>query len=108
MRGNCRCAASAPPHGYQHLNRGCFYGLNRIGWWRRTLLDHVYAFSVFGNGGVMIGEAAPPAQLIPGFRTLNPVAVKQIRNSKGDIIKIYDRRKRSVLSRKPPMSLPTL
>ena len=79
--------------GINGLNRGLdFYGLNLVlGGGEVTLLDHVYAFSVFGNGGVMIGEAAPPAQLIPGFRTLNPVAVKQIRNSKGDIIKIYDR-----------------
>ncbi|MFN8445057.1 MAG: transglycosylase domain-containing protein [Caldilineaceae bacterium] len=78
--------------GINGLNRGLdFYGLNLVlGGGEVTLLDHTYAFSVFGNGGVMIGEPAPPAQLRPGFRTLNPVAIKQIRNSKGDIIKIYE------------------
>lgn len=79
--------------GINGLNRGLdFYGLNLVlGGGEVTLLDHTFAFSVFGNGGVMIGEPVPPAQLRPGFRTLNPVAVKQIRNSKGEIIKIYDR-----------------
>ncbi len=78
--------------GINGLNRGLdFYGLNLVlGGGEVTLLDHTYAFSVFGNNGVMIGEAALSSELRSGFRTLNPVSVKQIRNSKGEIIKLYD------------------
>jgi penicillin-binding protein 1C len=78
--------------GINGLDRGLdFYGLNLVlGGGEVTLLDHTYAYSVFGNAGVMVGEPMPPSQLRAGFRKLNPVAIKQVRDSDGNILKIYD------------------
>jgi penicillin-binding protein 1C len=55
-----------------------------------TLLDHVYAFSVMANGGVMAGEPVSEAEARPGYRELNPVSILRVENSRGEIIYSYD------------------
>lgn len=78
--------------GINGLNRGLgYYGLNLVlGGGEVTLLDHTYAYSVLGNGGTMTGEPILPEEAQPGFRNLNPVAVLQVRDSAGNILKKYE------------------
>lgn len=78
--------------GINGLNRGLgYYGLSLVlGGGEVTLLDHTYAYSVLGNGGTMVGEPVLPQDLAPGFRSLNPVAVLQVRNSTGQVLKKYE------------------
>ncbi len=66
---------------------GPFYGLSlTLGGGEVTLLDQTYAYSVFGNTGLMCGEPVPEADLKPGFRELNPVAILRIEDSQGNIV----------------------
>ena len=54
-----------------------------------TLLDHTYAYSVFANQGVMIGQPVPAEELQSGFRTLDPVSVLLVSDSDGNIVDQY-------------------
>ncbi len=66
---------------------GPFYGLSlTLGGGEVTLLDQTYAYSVFGNTGVMFGEAVPDTDLKPGFRELNPVAILRVEDSQGNMV----------------------
>jgi penicillin-binding protein 1C len=78
--------------GINGLNRGLnFYGLSLVlGGGEVSLLDHTYAYSVFANSGSLVGEPVPPSQLQSGYRTLNPVAVLQVRDSEGNLLKKYE------------------
>lgn len=78
--------------GINGLDRGLnFYGLSLVlGGGEVTLLDHTYAYSVLANGGVMAGEPVPPEERRTGFRNLNPVAILQVRDSDGNVLKKYD------------------
>ena len=78
--------------GINGLNRGLnFYGLSLVlGGGEVALLDHTYAYSVFANQGVMVGEPVLPEERQEGFRNLNPVSVLQVRDSAGNIIKKYE------------------
>ncbi len=78
--------------GINGLNRGLeFYGLSLVlGGGEVRLLDHTFAFSVFANQGVMIGEPVLPNELRTGYRTLNPVSILQVRDSKGNVLKKYE------------------
>ncbi|HXF64350.1 MAG TPA: transglycosylase domain-containing protein [Caldilineaceae bacterium] len=78
--------------GINGLNRGLeYYGLSLVlGGGEVTLLDHTYAYSVFANQGVMVGEPVLPAERREGFRTLNPVSVLQVRDSVGNVLKKYE------------------
>ncbi len=77
--------------GINGLDRGLdYYGLNLVlGGGEVSLLDHTFAYSVFANKGVMLGEPILPDQSRPGFRNLNPVSVLQIVDSDGNILKKY-------------------
>jgi len=67
-----------------------FYGLSlTLGGGEVTLLDLTYAYSVFANGGVMVGEPVPPQDREPGFRELNPVAILRIEDTQGNVIYEY-------------------
>jgi penicillin-binding protein 1C len=67
-----------------------FYGLSlTLGGGEVTLLDLSYAYSVFANYGVMIGEPVPTAELKPGFRELNPVSILRIEDAQGKVIYEY-------------------
>ncbi len=78
--------------GINGLDRGLdFYGLSLVlGGGEVALLDHTYAYSVFANQGVMIGEPVLPNELRDGFRTLNPVSVLRVQDSEGNVLKKYE------------------
>ncbi|NJN82237.1 MAG: penicillin-binding protein, partial [Caldilineaceae bacterium] len=78
--------------GINGLDRGLnFYGLSLVlGGGEVALLDHTYAYSVFANQGVMVGEPILPAEERSGFRSLDPVSVLQVRDSDGNILKKYE------------------
>ena len=79
--------------GINGLDRGLsYYGLNLVlGGGEVTLLDHTYAYSVVANGGVMAGQPVPPESRRSGFRTLDPVAILQVRNTAGEVLAKYER-----------------
>lgn len=69
-----------------------YYGLSlTLGGGEVTLLDMAYAFSVFANNGVMVGEPVPPDEQRPGYRRLNPVAILEVRDSEGNVLYRYDK-----------------
>ncbi len=78
--------------GINGLDRGLnFYGLSLVlGGGEVTLLDHTYAYSVLANGGVQAGEPVSPEDRRTGFRTLNPVAILQVRDTEENVLKKYD------------------
>jgi penicillin-binding protein 1C len=67
-----------------------YYGLSlTLGGGEVRLVDMVYAFSVFANGGAMAGQPIPSERYRPGFRELDPVAVLRIEDSQGQVIRQY-------------------
>jgi len=78
--------------GINGLDRGLnFYGLSLVlGGGEVTLLDHTYAYSVLANGGVQAGEPVPAERKRTGFRNLNPVAILQVRDTAGNVLKKYE------------------
>ena len=78
--------------GINGLDRGLnFYGLSLVlGGGEVSLLDHTFAYSVFANQGVMVGEPVLPEQQRDGFRNLNPVVVLQVRDSAGNVLEKYE------------------
>ncbi len=54
-----------------------------------TLLDHVFAFGVMANNGVMVGQPVPALEQRPGFRELDPVAILSVVDARGEIIHSY-------------------
>lgn len=76
--------------GINSLNQADGYGLAlALGSGEVSLLDLTYAFSVFNNGGMMVGMPVHKDQSIPGFRTLNPVAVLRIEDADGRVLWQY-------------------
>jgi membrane peptidoglycan carboxypeptidase len=74
--------------GIETLDRGLdYYGLSlTLGGGEVHLLDMVYAFSVFANGGNMYGVEKPGGQVRFGFRELDPVVIKRIEDRDGKVI----------------------
>ncbi len=75
--------------GITGLDRGAqYYGLSLVlGGGEVALLDHTYAYSVLGNGGVMAGQPIPAQEQRAGFRTLNPVVMLEVQDTSGNVIK---------------------
>jgi penicillin-binding protein 1C len=65
-----------------------YYGLSlTLGGGEVWLLDMVYGYSVFANGGVMMGQ---PAKLPrPGYRELDPVSILRVEDSNGQVLDEY-------------------
>jgi len=65
-----------------------YYGLSlTLGGGEVWLLDMAYAFSVFANGGTMMGQ---PAKLPrPGFRELDPVSILRVEDPEGNVLGEY-------------------
>ncbi len=85
--------------GINTLNRD-FYGLSlTLGGGEVTLLDLTYGYSVFANGGTMVGEPVPAEQVKPGFRQLNPVAILSVENAQGNVIYDYTEPQRQEILR---------
>jgi penicillin-binding protein 1C len=67
-----------------------YYGLSlTLGGGEVWLLDMAYAFSVFANGGTMMGEPARNPR--PGFRQLDPVSVLRVEDAQGQTLWEYTR-----------------
>jgi len=77
--------------GINTLDRGLdYYGLSlTLGGGEVYLLDMVYAFSVFANGGRMYGAPVLEGQARAGYRELDPIA----------IVAVYDRNDRQIYPR---------
>jgi penicillin-binding protein 1C len=85
--------------GINTLNRD-FYGLSlTLGGGEVTLLDLTYGYSVFANGGVMVGESLPPEDVKPGFRPLNPVAILRVEDTQGQVLYEYTEPQRQEILR---------
>ena len=79
--------------GINTLDRGLqFYGLSlTLGGGEVHLIDMVYAFTVFGNNGVMYGKPVSAANQRPGFRELDPVAILRVEDRNGNVLYTYER-----------------
>jgi penicillin-binding protein 1C len=76
--------------GINSLNRD-FYGLSlTLGGGEVSLLDLAYAYSIFANEGMMVGEPVPAEDRKPGFRDLNPVAILRIEDAQGNLVYSYN------------------
>jgi membrane peptidoglycan carboxypeptidase len=87
--------------GIDTLDRGLdYYGLSlTLGGGEVHLLDMVYAYGVFGNGGKMYGEPVLQSDLRPGYRELNPVSILRVEDRDGNVIYQYDQpESREILS----------
>ncbi|MBN1642358.1 MAG: transglycosylase domain-containing protein [Anaerolineae bacterium] len=68
-----------------------YYGLAlTLGGGEVKLIDMVYAFSVFANGGVMYGVPISEDVAEMGYRELDPVAIKRIDDHDGETIWVYE------------------
>ncbi len=78
--------------GITTLDRGLqYYGLSlTLGGGEVYLIDMVYAFTVFDNAGVMIGQPVPAAEQRPGFRELDPVAILRVEDRNGQVLYEYN------------------
>lgn len=66
------------------------YGLSlTLGGGEVTLLDMVFAYTVFANGGTMMGEPVPPEKRLPGYRELQPVAILRVEDKNGRVLKEF-------------------
>lgn len=76
--------------GITTLNRKNTYGLSlTLGGGEVKLLDLVYAYSVFANGGTMAGNPVDPATRQPGLRELDPVAILRVEDSTGKLLEEF-------------------
>jgi 1A family penicillin-binding protein len=53
------------------------------------LLDLVYTFCSFANGGQMYGQPVPKDAQRPGYRTLEPVAILKVEDASGKVLDEY-------------------
>ncbi|MDP2728179.1 MAG: transglycosylase domain-containing protein, partial [Dehalococcoidia bacterium] len=76
--------------GITTLNLKDTYGLSlTLGGGEVKLLDMVYAYSVFANGGIMPGQPVPPAARQPGLRELDPVFILRVEDSTGKVLEEF-------------------
>ncbi len=76
--------------GINSLSQSNNYGLAlALGSGEVSLLDLTYAYNVFNTGGYMHGMPVHDDQAIPGFRTLNPVAILRIEDADGRVLWQY-------------------
>jgi penicillin-binding protein 1C len=65
-----------------------YYGLSlTLGGGEVWLLDLAYAYSVFANGGVMMGQPTKLAR--PGYRELDPVSILRVEDGQGQVLDEY-------------------
>ncbi len=78
--------------GINTLNRGLdYYGLSlTLGGGEVHLLDMVYAFSVFANGGRMYGAPVLEGHLRTGYRELDPVTILRVEDRNGNVLYRYE------------------
>jgi membrane peptidoglycan carboxypeptidase len=67
------------------------YGLSiTLGGGEVRLLDLTYAYSVFANGGRMVGRPVDPERIRPGYRKLDPAAILRVEDAQGRVIYEYE------------------
>ena len=67
-----------------------YYGLSlTLGGGEVKLLDMAYAYSVFANGGAMVGAPVPESRQETGYRELDPVAILRVEDRDGNILWEY-------------------
>lgn len=77
--------------GITTLNRKGWYGLSlTLGGGEVKLLDMTYAYGVFANQGKMAGTPVLSEKQQPGLRTLDPVAILEIRGPDGNVFEKFD------------------
>ncbi len=54
-----------------------------------AVLDMAYAFSVFANGGAMVGQPVPQEDWKEGYRHLDPVAILKVTDPSGKVLWEY-------------------
>jgi len=79
--------------GITTLEKGLdYYGLSlTLGGGEVHLLDMVYSFSIFANGGMQYGSPVPEDQLQPGYRELTPVSVLRVEDREGNVLYEYSK-----------------
>ncbi|OGO05645.1 MAG: hypothetical protein A2Y60_04505, partial [Chloroflexi bacterium RBG_13_54_9] len=77
--------------GITTLNLKNFYGLSlTLGGGEVKLLDMVYGYTIFANGGKMTGVDVPPKEQQPGMRKLNPVAILRVEDAEGRVLEEFN------------------
>ncbi len=77
--------------GINTLDEGLdYYGLSlTLGGGEVSLLDMVYAYSVFANQGLMLGQPVPESRLRSGYRELDPVFILRVEDRNGNVLYQY-------------------
>jgi len=92
MAGVDNVIRTAHKMGITTLDQGlAYYGLAlTLGGGEVKLLDETYAFGVFANNGNMAGAPTPEDRQRPGYRTVDPVPVLRVEDSKGNVLWKYE------------------
>jgi membrane carboxypeptidase/penicillin-binding protein len=92
MAGVENVIRTAHKMGITTLDQGLsYYGLAlTLGGGEVKLLDETYAFGVLANQGNMAGASIPEDRQRPGYRTVDPVPVLRVEDSKGDVLWKYE------------------
>jgi len=97
--GSDKVVETAHAMGITTLN-DAHYGLSlTLGGGAVKLVDMVYGFSVFANGGTMVGEPVPQERFKPGYRRLDPVAILKVSDANGKVLYEYTRPQRQEVLR---------
>ena len=89
MVGPKRVVETAHAMGITTLNEGKHELSLGLGSYPVKLLDMAFAFSVFANGGTMLGERVPSDSYVPGHRRLEPVSVLTVADPDGSSLYAY-------------------
>jgi membrane carboxypeptidase/penicillin-binding protein len=66
------------------------YGLAlTLGGGEVRLIDEVFAYSAFANGGVLVGQQRPRSQVRTGMRELDPVVVLKVETAGGKVLEQF-------------------
>lgn len=78
--------------GINTLDEGLdYYGLSlTLGGGEVSLLDMTYAYSVFANQGMMLGQPVPVERRRSGYRELDPVFILRVEDRNGKVLYRYD------------------
>lgn len=82
--------ANAHKMGITTLSDPQRYGLAlTLGGGEVKLLDLTYAYATFANGGAQVGAPVPPQERKPGMREYEPVALRRVEDSQGNVLLDY-------------------
>lgn len=82
--------AMAHQLGITSLEQEDLYDLSlTLGGGEVKLLDLVFAYSVFANGGQMYGQPVPQEYRRPGYRVVEPVAILKVEDASGKILEEF-------------------